>query len=94
MTPGGRYSGSPVQPPFPSIMTSIPALSAAALMAVLAAGCATADTKAVNAETSTPEYRTGSNIPVRGSKPTTEEERARAAEQAREMQRNTSAVKP
>ena len=71
----------------------------ARFLAVLASGfvvaCAAVDdgNKGAAEPVSQREYRTGSNIPVRDAKPTTEEERARAVEQAREMQRNGAVTK-
>jgi type IV pilus biogenesis protein CpaD/CtpE len=76
-------------------MISAPARFLAVLVAALAVGCAAVDegNKGPAEPVSQREYRTGSNIPVRDVKPATEEERARAVEQARELQRNSATTK-
>ena len=76
-------------------MISAPARFLAVLVAGLAVGCGAVDdnNKGPAEPVSQREYRTGSNIPVRDPKPTTEEERARAVEQARELQRNSATTK-
>lgn len=71
-------------------MTSRATASVALVLAALAAGCA-AD--AQNPSTSAApqperEYRTGSNIPVHEPRPSTAEERARAADQAAAQKRD------
>ena len=70
--------------------------SLAVVAITLAAGCASVDDKTATTEPKPQrEYRTGSNIPVRESKPASDEERARAAEQARQTQQaGTPAAKP
>ena len=61
-------------------MTSLATTSLALVVAALATGCAVdSQTASGNAPTSTREYRTGSNIPVREPRSTTSEEKARAA---------------
>jgi type IV pilus biogenesis protein CpaD/CtpE len=68
-------------------MTSIIRLSLALAAVALAAGCAS-DPQPVSGDAKAPlEYRTGSNIPVRGSRPTTEAERARAQADLEELRR-------
>ena len=62
------------------IMTLVSSCLVAVVAAVLATACAAVDDKAPVAEPKAPpEYRTGSNIPVRERRPTTSEERAKAA---------------
>jgi hypothetical protein len=77
-------------------MISAPARFLALFVAGLVVACAAVDdnNKGPAEPVSQREYRTGSNIPVRDQKPTTEEERARAVEQARELQRNGATIKP
>lgn len=57
---------------------------AAAAVAILAAGCASTESNTTNdaAPASQLVYRTGSNIPIRDSKPLTKEEKERQAEDA------------
>jgi hypothetical protein len=74
-------------------MISASTRSLAVLVAALAVGCAAVDDKIAVEPKAQREYRTGSNIPVHDPKPVTEEERARAVEQARDMQRNSAATK-
>lgn len=60
---------------------------AAAAVAILAAGCASTESTNTNdaAPASELVYRTGSNIPIRDSKPLTKEEKERQAEDAQRM---------
>ena len=73
-------------------MNSAPTLSAAVLgaaLVVLVSACAGVDVgkSAVEAK-APPEYRTGSHIPIRSADPpASDEERERAAEQIRALQR-------
>jgi hypothetical protein len=61
-------------------MTSLATTSLALVVAALAAGCAVDSQTASGSEpASVPEYRTGSNIPVRERRSPTGEERAKAA---------------
>jgi hypothetical protein len=61
-------------------MTSLATTSLALVVAALATGCAVdSQTAPSNQPTSTREYRTGSNIPVREPRSTTSEEKAAAA---------------
>ena len=61
----------------------LPALVLALAAAVLGAGCATCtDTQQTTEAREQPEYRTGSNLPMRAPKPKTQEERDRAAQEA------------
>ena len=61
-------------------MTSLATTSLALVVAALAAGCAVDSQTASGSEpAATPEYRTGSNIPVRERRPTTSDEKAKAA---------------
>ena len=61
-------------------MNCLATTSLVLLVAALATGCAVdSQTAPSNQPTSTREYRTGSNIPVRERRPTTSEERAKAA---------------
>lgn len=71
-----------------SSSTLLAAVLGTALVALLSA-CAGVDAGKPAGEAKTaPEYRTGSNIPVRSADPAaTEEERERAAEQIRALQR-------
>jgi hypothetical protein len=67
----------------------------AVIAAVLATACAAVDDKAPVEEPKPPrEYRTGSNIPVKEPKATTEEDRARAADQLRQMQQGGAPARP
>ena len=73
-------------------MKSVPAFAAAVSGTVLVASlaaCAAVDAGLPAAETRvTPEYRTGSHIPIRSSDPPANaEERERAGEQIRSLQR-------
>lgn len=67
----------------------------ALLLAALLAGCASADPQSGDTTTTreAPEYRTGSNIPVR-TRPQGAEQRERAAAQAEELRRNGDSGKP
>ena len=68
---------------------------AAAILAVLLAGCASADQPSAPEAKPTREFRTGSNIPVKDPAPaTTQEERDRSAEQIRSIQRTGAGGKP
>jgi len=61
-------------------MNCLATTSLVLLVAALATGCAVDSQTAPGSEpVSPPEYRTGSNIPVRERRPTTSEERAKAA---------------
>jgi hypothetical protein len=76
-------------------MTCVSVRFVALIAAVLAVACAAVDDKASAAEPKAQrEYRTGSNIPVKDPRPTTDDERARAAEQLRQMQQGGAAVRP
>ena len=76
-------------------MTSFATASLAVVVAALAAGCAVdSQTAPGNEPTSTPEYRTGSNISVRERRSTTSEEKARAAAPADASRPAEPAVKP
>ncbi|HEV7575310.1 MAG TPA: hypothetical protein VGO85_04665 [Caldimonas sp.] len=71
-------------------MTAIAPLALVLVIAALGAGCA-ADPQGATAtsEAKAPrEYRTGSNIPVREPKTTSDDEKARAAAQVEEQRRN------
>jgi hypothetical protein len=73
-------------------MKSAPTVSAAVLGAAVVAlvcACAGVDASKPAAQTKAlPEYRTGSHIPIRSVDPAaTDEERERAAEQVRALQR-------
>jgi hypothetical protein len=70
------------------------ARSLALVVATLAAACAAVDDKTPVEPRAPREYRTGSNIPVRQSRPATEEERARTAEQMSELRRGGAAARP
>jgi len=68
---------------------------AAVIAAVLATACAAVDDQAPVAEPRAQrEYRTGSNIPVREQRAPTDEERARTAEQMRQLQQGGAAARP
>ena len=76
-------------------MTSLATTSLALVVAALATGCAVdSQTASGNSPTSTREYRTGSNIPVREPRSTTSEEKARAAAPADASRPADPAVKP
>ena len=61
-------------------MTSLATTSLALVVAALAAGCAVDPRpRPAASRQATPEYRTGSNIPVRERRPTTSDEKAKAA---------------
>ena len=76
-------------------MTSLATTSLALVVAALAAGCAAdSQTASSNEPTSTREYRTGSNIPVREPRSTTSEEKARAATAANASRPADPAGKP
>ena len=76
-------------------MTSLATTSLALVVAALVAGCAVdSQTAPGNEATSTREYRTGSNIPVREPRSTTSEEKARAAAAADASRPADPAVKP
>ena len=75
---------------------TLPAVVLGATLAALASGCAGVDDGKSSAEAKAPrEYRTGSNIPVKdAAAPATAEERERAAEQIRSLQRTGASGKP
>jgi len=86
-------------------MTLVNARFAAVIAAVLVTACAAVDDPAQVAEPKAQrEYRTGSNIPVRDpsanpkattdAKTPTDEERARTAEQMRQLQQGGAAARP
>jgi len=76
-------------------MTSLATASLALIVAALASGCAVdSQTAPGNEPASTPEYRTGSNIPVRERRPATADEKARAASSANASAAADPAVKP
>ena len=76
-------------------MTSLATTSLALVVAALASGCAVdSQTAPSNQPTSTREYRTGSNIPVREPRSTTGEEKARAATATGASSPADPAVKP
>ena len=56
----------------------------------LAAGCAADPQAAASEPRPQAEYRTGSNIPVRGSRPTSDAERARAQAELDELRRSST----
>ena len=67
----------------------IPAFVLAPAAAVLGAGCATStDTQQTTEVREQPEYRTGSNLPMRAPKQKTQEERERAAQEAEQAKRD------
>ena len=73
---------------------TLPAAVLGAALAALASGCAGFDDKTAEAKAPR-EYRTGSNIPVKDSAPAaTAEERERAAEAIRSLQRTGSSGPP
>jgi hypothetical protein len=73
-------------------MTAIAPL--ALVIAALGAGCAADPQATAASEAKAPrEYRTGSNIPVREPKATSDDEKARAAAQVEEQRRNGTAGK-
>ena len=77
-------------------MTSLATVSLALIVAALAGGCAVdAQTAPGNEPAATPEYRTGSNIPVRERRPASADEKA-ARRHARPRRRAAAdpAVKP
>jgi len=77
------------------IMTLVSFRLVAVVAAVLATACAAVDDKAPVTEPKAPrEYRTGSNIPVKEPKTTTDEERTQAAEQLRQMQQGGASARP
>jgi len=77
------------------IMTLVSFRLVAVVAAVLASACAAVDDKAPVTEPKAPrEYRTGSNIPVKEPKTTTDEERTQAAEQLRQMQQGGASARP
>ncbi len=72
-------------------MKSALALCSVVLGATLAAGCAGVDDKTATEAKAPREYRTGSNIPVKDPTPAaTPEERERALEEIRRIQRTGS----
>ncbi len=76
-------------------MKSALALCTALLGATLAAGCAGIDDKNATEAKAPREYRTGSNIPVKDATPAaTPEERERALEDIRRLQRTGSSGPP
>lgn len=61
--------------------------------AVLGAGCAATDATPSSSEPhEQPEYRTGSNIPVRVARPKTQEEKDRAAADEEQARRNAEKI--
>ncbi len=70
------------------------AIFAITFAALTLAGCAAAnDTSSSSSEPrEQPEYRTGSNLPIRTAKPKTKEERDRAAEEAERAQRDAEKI--
>ena len=61
--------------------------------AALGAGCAApADTGSSSEPREQPEYRTGSNLPLRLPKPKTKEEREQAARDAEQAQRDAEKI--
>jgi len=76
-------------------MTSLVTRSLALVLAALASACAVdSGTAPSNEPSPTREYRTGSNIPVKEPKTTTDEERTQAAEQLRQMQQGGASARP
>jgi type IV pilus biogenesis protein CpaD/CtpE len=75
-------------------MSSATALSLAAVVAAFASGCAAPDPSASTEVKPVREYRTGSNIPARDAQPTSDEERARAAEMIDRLRRPSPTGKP
>jgi len=76
-------------------MTSLASTSLALVVAALATGCAVdSQTAPGNEPASTPEYRTGSNIPVRERRSATSEDKGRAATAADASRPADPAVKP
>ena len=70
-----------------------PALALALAAAVLGTGCATStDTQQTSEVREQPEYRTGSNLPVRAPKPKTQEEREQAARDAEQARRDAEKI--
>ena len=69
--------------------STLPIAALGAALATLLAACAGVDAGKLAAEAKVaPEYRTGSNIPVRSADPpASDEERERAADQIRALQR-------
>ncbi len=71
----------------------ISAVVLALAAAVIAAGCATSsDTQQTGEVREQPEYRTGSNLPMRAPKPKTQEERDRAAQDAEQARRDAEKI--
>lgn len=72
------------------------ALMLGSALVAVASGCASVEDSKDIAEARAPrEYRTGSNLPVRDPTPSaTEQERQRAADEIRALQRTGSAGKP
>ncbi|MGZ5132572.1 MAG: hypothetical protein ACXWCU_17735 [Caldimonas sp.] len=74
---------------------ALPLVALGVALAALTTGCATVDDKSAAEAKAPREYRTGSNIPVKDpSPPVTAEERERALEQIRSLQRTGNAGKP
>lgn len=75
---------------------ALPAVVLGAAFVALVCACAVVDDGKSTAEAKAPrEYRTGSNIPTKDTNPpATNEERERAAEQIRALQRTGSTGKP
>ena len=68
-------------------MTSIEHASLALLTVALVAGCASDPQAASSGPKGTREYRSGSSIPVRNARPTTEAERERDKAELEEIRR-------
>ena len=75
-------------------MTSTATATATLVLAALSAGCAESQTAPSNEPRATPEYRTGSNIPVREPRSTNNTEKARSATPADAARPADPAVKP
>lgn len=79
-----------------NVLFNAPIIAVGIALAALSGGCANVDADRAAPEAKAQrEYRTGSNIPVKGENaPATPEERERAAEQIRAIQRTGSSGKP
>ena len=75
-------------------MTYANAMSLAVVAAALGSGCAAPDSSTPMEVKPAREYRTGSNIPTRDAQPTSDEERARAAELIERFRRPSPTGKP
>ena len=69
-------------------MTAIAPASLLLVIAALASGCASDPQASAKEPKEQPEYRTGSNLPVRNTRPTTEAERERAKADLEEIRRS------